>query len=158
MKIRFSFLNGLFLLMFWGIAIPFLFYRIIYLDHLSLLAFCRNLINTPLSSYDDYFIDLMAIIIGSFLVFVFLSILYLFFDFWGKLNYWVRYGLMMFFWFSTWVLIYYLAFLSKDLLGIYCGCGGGSPLLMSGIGLFYIPIGFVWTFVAWFIKRNIVNL
>jgi uncharacterized membrane protein YozB (DUF420 family) len=141
MKIRYSLLNVVFLLMFWAPASIF-FYPF---SKISLSSF-------PLD--DAYTIHLLAILAVSFASFVLLSIVDITVNIWSRFNYWHRYLLLM----GLYILVWFLIFFSADQIirkfGIYTGCGGGSPLLMFILIIFYVPAGLFITFLSKLIKTS----
>jgi hypothetical protein len=143
MKLRINLLNFAFLLMFWGPAFYLLNYQKRLVSFFTSFSF---------STSDDYGIQLMTILLVSFVFFLLLFVLDIFFKFWNRLNYWLRFILLMGVYFLDWVLILFLSSQLIKLLGIQTGCQGGSPLLMLGLIFFYVPIGFVITLIAFGVK------
>lgn len=154
MKLRFSFLNLLLLLMFWGPAffyiavmalmgpngpLPFDVHR--YIDYVKAL--------THPSTLDDYCIHLLGMLSAPLALFLFLSVVYIFFDWWARLNYWARYGLLLGLYVVGYNLVVYFAFLFMEKYETRSSCPGGSPILfLGGLFLFYVPIGFIVTLIA----------
>jgi hypothetical protein len=139
MKIRYSLLNVLFLLMFWGPSAPLLY---IYFKEKSL------------SLADDYSIALITILTVSFLTFLLLSLIDITVNLWSRFNYWYRYLLLMGLYILAWFLIFFSADQIVRKFGIYTGCGGGSPLLMFILIIFYAPAGLLITFLLKLIKTS----
>jgi hypothetical protein len=121
----------------------------------ALLYGCISDLSRP-ASLDDYGIHLLAILSASFLWFIVLTVLYCFFDFWGKLGYWKRYGLMLGLYILNAVLIGLFVSLLMDRYNVLSSCPGGSPLLFIApfFILLYVPLGFVWTLIIANIKAN----
>lgn len=137
MKLRISLLNFAFLLMFW-VPSSALLYIYIKSGYFSL--------------HDDYCVQLIIIMLVSFLTFLCLIAIDIFLHFWSRLNYWFRYLLVMGIYILDWVLIILSAAYLIEKLGMPAGCQGGSPILMSMLIIFYAPLGLVITLVAWGIK------